>query len=193
METSSNVEENQRRFLDLLSSVNRDGISELEEWLQQKTDFFTAPASSKFHGAYKGGLCQHSLNVYDECKRLLSVYPEIDISEESVVISTLLHDLCKANFYAIEQRNRKNEAGQWEKYDFYTIKEQFCFGGHGSKSVYLAQHFIKLTPVEAVSINSHMGNWDGNEYVGKAYEQFPFAWLLHVADESAMYIKEGGN
>ena len=119
------------------------------------------------------------------------MYPEIKVSEDSVVVAALFHDLCKVNMYATEKRNRKNENGQWESYDAYTIKEKFCYGGHGSKSVFLVQHFIKLTPEEAVAINAHMSCWDGNTSVGNAYEQFPFAWLLHVADESATYIKEG--
>lgn len=180
---------NKERFLSLCQSVNREGISELVKWLEEN-DFYTCPASTRFHGAYPGGLLEHSLNVYDETKRLLSVYPEINVSEESVVISALFHDLCKVNLYATEKRNRKNENGQWESYDAYTHNEKFCFGGHGSKSVFLVQHFIKLTPEEAVAINCHMSCWDGNKDVGNAFEQFPFAWLLHVADESATYIKE---
>ena len=182
--------ENKERFLSLCSLVKRDGMEKLLEWLEEKTDFFDAPASSRFHGSYKGGLLEHSLNVYDEMKRLLSAYPEVSVSDETVVLSTLFHDLCKANMYKTEKRNRKNEHGQWESYDVYTIDEKFCFGGHGSKSVYLLQHFIKLEPEEAVAINCHMSAFDDNKYVGNAYEQFPFAWLLSAADQSATYIKE---
>ena len=185
-----NVFANHDRFVELLTSVERDGINELLKWLEE-SDFFKAPASHAYHGAYVGGLCQHSLNVYDELKRLLAAYPEIEVSEDSVIISSLLHDLCKVNFYTTEKRNRKNsETKQWESYDAFAIKEKFCYGGHGSKSVFLAQNFIKLTPVEAVSINCHMSSWDGNKDVGKAFQQNWFAWLLHVADESATYLKE---
>ena len=75
-------------------------------------------------------------------------------SEVITIIVALFHDLCKVNFYGVEKINRKNDTtGQWEKYDAYTYDEQFCFGGHGSKSVYLTQYFIKLTPEEAVAIN----------------------------------------
>lgn len=182
--------DNRERFLMLGATVKRDGMEELLEWLAEKTDFFEAPASTRFHGSYRGGLVEHSLNVYDEMKRLLSAYPEIQVPEESVVISTLFHDLCKANMYKTEKRNRKNESGQWESYDAYTIDEKFCFGGHGSKSVFLLQHFIKLTPEEGVAINCHMSAFDDNKYVGNSFEQFPFAWLLSVADQSATYIKE---
>ena len=182
--------ENKERFISLLTSVKRDGIEDLLKWLEE-SDFYEAPASTRFHGSYKGGLLQHSLNVYDELKRLLSVYPEIQVSEESIIISALLHDLCKANLYAVEKKNRKVD-GKWETYDGYITKEKFCFGGHGSKSVFLAQHFIKLTPEEAVAINSHMSSWEDGaaRYVGSAFEQCPFAWAMHVADEAATYIQE---
>lgn len=182
---------NKERFISLCESIKRDGIDELMEWLEAN-DFYTCPASSKYHGAYAGGLLDHSLNVYDELKRILSVYPEIHVSEESVIICSLFHDLCKVNTYVTEKRNRKNESGKWESYDAYTVKEKFCFGGHGSKSVYLIQFFINLLPEEAVAINCHMSSWeDGSaRYVGNAYESFPFAWALHVADESATFIKE---
>lgn len=160
------------------------------EWLD-KSDFYTAPASTRFHGNYCGGLVEHSLNVYDEMKRLLKAYPEISVSKESISIAALFHDLCKVSMYVSEKRNRKNENGQWESYDAYAIREKFCYGGHGSKSVFIIQSFMKLSPEEAVAINCHMGVWDGNKDVGNAYEQYPFAWLLHVADESATYMKEG--
>ena len=181
--------DNKERFLSLCRTVKREGMDKLLKWLET-TDFYTCPASTKYHGAYEGGLLEHSLNAYDELKRLLKVYHEITVSEESVIIVALFHDLCKVNFYTTEKRNRKNPAGQWESYDYYAIDERFCFGGHGSKSVFLVQHFMELTPEEAVAINCHMSSWDGNTNVGKAYEQFPFAWLLHVADESATYVRQ---
>ena len=182
--------DNKERFVSLCKTVHREGIDDLLKWLEEN-EFYSCPASSRFHGAYSGGLLDHSLNVYDELKRLLSVYPEIQVSEESIIISALLHDLCKANLYAIEKKNRKVD-GKWETYDGYITKEKFCFGGHGSKSVFLAQHFIKLTPDEAVAINSHMSSWEDGaaRYVGNAFEQCPFAWAVHVADEAATYIQE---
>lgn len=124
MLTETKRVENHDRVVELLNSVERDGISDLLKWLEE-SDFFTAPASRAYHGAYIGGLCEHSLNVYDEAKRLLSAYPEVEVSDETVIISALLHDLCKVNFYATEKRNRKNsETGQWESYDAFTIKEK---------------------------------------------------------------------
>lgn len=181
---------NKERFISLCQSVEREGMDKLLDWLESN-GFYTSPASSRFHGCYAGGLLDHSLNVYDELVRLTKAYPEFEFKRDSLIVTALFHDLCKVNFYAVEQKNRKNEkTGKWEKYDAYTIKEQFCFGGHGSKSVYLTQHFINLSPEEATAINCHMSCWDGNKDVDKAYEQFPLAWLLHAADESATYIKE---
>lgn len=180
---------NKERFLAICENIKRDGMEDLVKWLE-KSDFFTAPASRMYHGDYEGGLVEHSLNVYDELKRLLRVYPEICADEETIAIISLFHDLCKVNFYGTEKRNRKNSEGKWESYDSYTVKEKLRFGGHGSKSMFIAQTFIKLTPEEAVAINCHMGAWDGNKDVGNAYAQFPLAWLLHVADESATYVLE---
>ena len=182
--------DSKERFLSLCGKIERDGIDRLLGWLGS-SDFYTCPASTKYHGAFRGGLLEHSLNVYDELKRLLAAYPEIEAAEESVVIVSLFHDLCKVNYYGVEKRNRKNEAGQWESYDAYTVKEKFPFGGHGSKSVFLIQQFMTLSAEEAVAINCHMGTWDRSDPdVGRSFEQFPLAWLLHVADESATYIRE---
>lgn len=182
---------NIERFDQLTTSIEREGIPELLEWLR-KTDFYSAPASTRFHNACPGGLLEHSLNVYDELLRLLDAYPEIakNVSEDSAKITALFHDLCKVDMYIEERRNRKAPDGRWESYTAYSISEKFSYGGHGSKSVFLLSHFVKLTPEEATAINCHMGAWDGNEYVGKAFEQFSLAWILHVADESATYVKE---
>lgn len=184
------AQKNRERFNALLDGINRDGMNEFRNWLNS-SDFFTAPASTRYHGNYAGGLLEHSLNVYDQLEKLLPLYADVvHVPEESVRIASLFHDLCKVNFYSTEKRNRKNEHGQWESYDAYTIKEKMCYGGHGSKSVFILQNFIKLTVDEAVAINCHMGASDGNKDVGNAYEQFPFAWLVHVADEAAAFIIE---
>ena len=180
---------NKERFFNLCAQIKRNGVSDLTAYLES-SDFFTCPASARFHGSYPSGLLEHSLNVYDEFKRLLAAYPEVEVNEETIIITSLFHDLYKVNMYAVEKRNRKNASGQWESYDAYTHNEKFHYGGHGSKSVFILQNYIKLTPEEAVAINCHMASWDGNKDVGSAFEQFPVAWLLHVADESATYIKE---
>ena len=180
------------RFLELYKQyITRPGSAELLEWLLS-SDFFNAPASTRFHGDYPGGLADHSVHVWEELVRLLRAYPEVKVTGETVAVVSLLHDLCKVGCYKTEMRNKK-ENGIWKSVPFYTFKEDFCYGGHGSKSVFLIQRFMPLSEQEAVAINCHMGFADrspGDYSLGGAYEQFPLAWLLHVADESASYIRE---
>lgn len=171
-------------------TVQRDGISNLLEWLE-KTDFFTAPASTRYHGAFEGGLVLHSLNVYVQLKKLCAWY-ECEATPESIAIVALFHDLCKVGTYKTEMRWRKNANNQWEQYPTYKHEEDFAYGGHGSKSVFLVQSFIALTPDEAAAINCHMGQWDSTTYSNPTpvYERNKLAWLLHVADEAATYTME---
>lgn len=170
--------------------IHRDGSQNLLQWLDS-SDFFTAPASTKFHGAFEGGLCLHSLRVFYESIRLVKAYSEIlpDVSPESIAISSLLHDICKVNCYKTEMRNVK-EGTNWTKKPFYTFKEDFCFGGHGSKSVFLILKFMPLTDEEAVAINCHMAFSDNQNSLSlsSAYRQFPLAWIVHVADEACGFI-----
>ena len=179
-------------FYELYNSyIHREGSVELFDWLNS-TDFFTAPASTRFHGDHAGGLVEHSIHVWQELVRLLKAYPEIKVSAETAAIVSLLHDLCKVGCYKTEWRNRK-ENGVWRSVPVYIFQEDFCYGGHGSKSVFLIQKFMPLTDEEAVAINCHMGFADrspGDYSLGNAYEQYPLAWLLHVADESATYVRE---
>lgn len=180
------------KFINLYSEhIGRPGSDKLLSWLEN-SDFFTAPASTRFHGDYQGGLCEHSIHVWEELIRLLKAYPEVRVTAETAAIVSLLHDVCKVNCYAIEMRNKK-EGGIWHSVPTYTFKEDFCFGGHGSKSVYLIQKHMALTDQEAVAINCHMGAWDrspGDYSLGPAFEKYPLAFLVHVADESATYIRE---
>ena len=161
--------------------IKREGSAELLKWLKS-TDFFTAPGSTRFHDSCAGGLAEHSVNVYKEFVRLLKAYPQVKASAETAAIVTLLHDVCKANCYKVELRNKKNEHGQWIQVPVYTFNEDFCFGGHGSKSVYLIQKFMKLTDEEAVAINCHMGVENGNWSVTDAFRAYPLAFLVHTAD-----------
>lgn len=180
------------QFIKLYQShIARPGSENLLRWLSQ-TDFFTAPASTRFHGDHSGGLCEHSVHVWEELVRLLKAYPEIKVTAETAAIVSLLHDLCKIGCYKVELRNKKVD-GVWRSIPTYVFQEDFCYGGHGSKSVYLIQSHMKLTAQEAVAINCHMGFADrspGDYSLGSAYDQYPLAWLLHVADESATYIRE---
>lgn len=190
----TNKTENKERFLNLLKSVPREGINDLCDWLENHSDFFDAPASTMYHGSYPGGLCEHSLHVYDNLVMLDAVYnvaPEPRKYE--LILVSLLHDLCKTNCYKKTVRNVKNPAnGQWEQKDAYSFEELISFGGHGSKSVYLAMMYIKLTSVEASAINSHMSTWGGEaaNVVSSCYKQNKLAWALHVADEAATFIDE---
>lgn len=171
--------------------IHRPGSESLLEWLKEST-FFSEPASTRFHGSYMGGLCEHSINVWKELVRLLVAYPEIKVTAETAAIVTLLHDVCKVGCYKQELRNKKVN-GVWVQQPTYVFQEDFPFGGHGSKSVYVIQKHMALTDEEAVAINCHMGAWDrlpSDTSVGVAYERYRLAWLLHVADESATYIRE---
>lgn len=163
------------------SHIKREGSAELLKWLKS-TDFFTAPGSTRFHDSHAGGLAEHSARVFDELVRLLKAFPEVKTSAETAAIVTLLHDVCKADCYKVEMRNKKNDHGQWIQVPVYTFKEDFCFGGHGSKSVYLIQKFMRLTDEEAVCINCHMGPENGNFAVNDAYRAYPLAFLVHTAD-----------
>ena len=174
--------------------VTRPGSEKLLDWLDNKTDFFSAPASTRFHGACEGGLCMHSLNVYHALHD--SFFTEGE-SEESYAICALLHDLCKANFYKVSTRNAKNDAtGQWEKVPFYQVADQLPYG-HGEKSVYLIEHFMRLKTDEAIAIRWHMGGFDdavrgGSFAISDAYNRYPLAVKLHASDLIATYLMEQG-
>lgn len=172
-------------FLELYDKlITREGSAALKEWLK-KSDFFSAPASTKYHGSHPGGLLDHSMNVYARLKHLVEVcWPDGNPpSDETIAIVALLHDLCKVNFYAVEMRNRKNEYGQWEQYPFYIVDDQLPYG-HGEKSVYIISGFMKLTREEAFAIRFHMGDYS-DQNTNKAFRMYPLALLLHQADEQA--------
>ena len=139
-----------------LKDVKRKGIQELTQYLES-TDFFTAPASTKFHGAVEGGLAFHSLCVLDVAKHLNEIL-DPPLSAESVVICSLFHDLCKANFYVRGKRNKKI-GGAWKEIETWDVKDQFPMG-HGEKSVYLIQKYMALTDEEALAIRWHLGPFD---------------------------------
>lgn len=176
--------------------ITRAGADRLLAWLET-TDFFTAPASTRYHCAYEGGLVEHSINVFRRLyvlslgDRSLMGVPGI---EESVAIVGLLHDVCKANFYSVEMRNRKNEAGRWEQYPFYIVDDQLPYG-HREKSVYIISRFMELTPQEAMAIRWHMGGFDesvkgGSYALSGAFTKYRLALLAHLADMQATYIDE---
>ncbi len=177
-------------------NIKREGADKLLAYLTDQSDFFTAPASTRYHGSYEGGLCEHSLNVYSCLKdfmtrpRMKEMYG-ISYSDESIAIAALLHDLCKINFYVPGTRNVK-ENGVWKTVPTYTINDTLPYG-HGEKSVYIISGFMRLTRDEAFAIRYHMGfsTNDDPGTVGKALEMFPLAFALTVADMEAAYFIEG--
>ena len=187
------MSELKERFLAVYKeTVTREGSDSLLDWL------FVAPASTRYHGCYEGGLLQHSLNVYDclkigiEAAGLQGTY-----SEETIAIVSLMHDLCKVNYYKKGFRNVKDEeTGQWYKKEVYEVDEKFPCGEHADKSIIILQNFIRLEPEEILAIRAHMGGWDtavkgGNAFIGKIFERSKLALLLHLADMGATYLMEG--
>ena len=189
---------NKERFIEIFQSkIHREGARELLDFLlSDHCDFFTAPASTRYHGAYEGGLLEHSLNVYD-ClcdllarERVKQVYG-ISYSEESIAIVALLHDLCKVNCYKPGTRNVKDEYGKWKTVPTYEFEDQLPYG-HGEKSVYIISGYMKLTREEAFAIRYHMGfsSTEDARNVGSAFEMFPLAFALSTADMEATYFLE---
>ena len=188
-----------KEFHDLIFSIERDGIDELLDYLEKDTDFYSAPSSSKYHGAYKGGLLEHSLNVYKNLKQLSSIY-KTNLEEENIIIIALLHDICKTNFYiqAVKNVKRKNKDGSfvftekgkniWDEEIYYDFNDLLPLG-HGEKSVIIAQKFIPLSNLEIMCIRWHMMAYDdavkgygGNLALTNAVNLYPEIALVHSAD-----------
>lgn len=166
--------------------ITREGAPELLKWLES-TDFFSAPASTKYHGAYPGGLVDHSLNVYVAFYEPLDAVKIWDLAarlnmkqeelSETIAICTLLHDVCKADYY------EPLDGGG------YRVKDRFPFG-HGEKSVFLISRFMSLTDGEALAIRWHMGAYDdaargGSRTLSEAMRVNPLVYELHAADMRA--------
>lgn len=186
------------RFIEIYKkNIKREGSDKLLEYLlSTNSDFFEAPASTRFHGSYDGGLVEHSLNVYDCLVHYLDRdcvkddY-QLTFTDESIAIVALLHDLCKVNCYVKGTRNVKKN-GQWIQIPTYDYNDQLPYG-HGEKSVYMISGYMRLTREEAFAIRYHMG-FAGNEdarNVGSAFEMFPLAFALSTADMEATYFVEG--
>lgn len=192
------IEDNKQRFIELYNThITREGADKLLEYMLEKSDFFTAPASTRYHGSYEGGLLEHSLNVYDCLKHFIDdPYTQekfgITCSDETVAIVSLLHDLCKMNFYTVSQRNVKGEDGVWRKEPYYSVDDKVPYG-HGEKSVYIITGFMRLTRQEAFAIRFHMG-FSGDEpksLISSALNQFPLAVATHIADmQASMFIEK---
>lgn len=191
----SNIKE---EFVEIFKEkINREGADKLLDYLlSPASDFFTAPASTRFHSAYEGGLAEHTLNVYEclcdlaERDRVRELYG-YEFSDETLAIVALLHDVCKINCYKKSTRNVKDANGVWQQVPYYEFADELPYG-HGEKSVYIITGFMKLTREEAFAIRYHMG-FAGNEdarNVGQAFEMFPLAFMLNTADMEATYFME---
>lgn len=189
------------RFIEIYEkNITREGSDKLLEFLLSKSsDFFTAPASMKFHSSYEGGLVEHSVNVY-EClvdylsrDRVKDIY-KMSYSDETIAITALLHDLCKINCYKPSTRNVKDENGIWQTVPTYSWDDKLPYG-HGEKSVYIISGFMRLTREESFAIRYHMG-FSGPEDrrdIGTAFEMFPLTFSLSTADMEATYYLDGKN
>ncbi len=175
--------------------IHREGADKLLEYLDSPaSDFFTAPASTRYHGSREGGLCEHSINVYKCLKNYLArpeVQAEYGLSydEETIAIAALLHDICKVNCYKVSQRNVKGPDGKWQSVPYYEFDDQLPYG-HGEKSVYIASGYMRLTREEAFAIRYHMGfstEMDARN-VGNAFAAYPLAIALYISDMEATYF-----
>lgn len=177
------------------NNITRDSSDKLLDYICQ-SDFFQAPASARYHSSYDGGLAQHSINVY-YClsdymarERVQQTYG-LNCSDETIAIVSLLHDLCKIGCYKAGVRNVK-ENGVWKQVPTYNFDDPMPYG-HGEKSVYIINGYMRLSREEAFAIRYHMG-FSGVEdkgSVGKAFEMFPLAFALSTADMEATYFLEG--
>ena len=189
------IEENKKRFEELMGKVERAGVDSLMAYIR-KSDFYTAPASTRFHGSYKGGLLQHSLNVYDCLKRKKEKDPMwsavlTQVPDETIIVVALLHDICKTNYYAVEMRNKKIN-GKWEQVPVYVVDDKIPYG-HGEKSVMIIMQHMELACKEKYAIRWHMGPYSGQQDWGTlrvAMEKYPLCLALFEADMEATYILE---
>lgn len=188
-----------QRFIEIYrENIKREGADKLLDYLMSKNcDFFTAPASTRFHCAYEGGLCEHSLNVYDclrsylDSDRAKNTFG-LSFSDESIAIVSLLHDVCKTQTYKVSMRNTKDEKGNWVKVPYYEYNDTLPYG-HGEKSVYIISGFMRLTRDEAMAIRWHMGfsGTEDQKLVGNALHMYPLALALMIADcEASSFLEE---
>ena len=192
------MESVKQKFIEIYkNNIKREGADKLLEYLESSSsDFFTAPASARFHSSFEGGLAEHSINVYEalvgylKSDRVKNTYG-FEYSDESIAIVALLHDLCKVNVYKKGFRNVKDEKGVWQRVDTFEFDDRLPYG-HGEKSVYIITGYMKLTREEAFAIRYHMGysSTEDPRNVSRAFEMFPLAFALSVADSEATYFIE---
>lgn len=213
--TEQEINENFERYINLIeTNIKREGVDKLLKWLKAK-DTKYAPASTRYHLSEAGGLVKHSLNVYDRLKKLISVeYPthvadkngelhEVEstcpYSEETITLVALLHDISKVDFYEVQERNTKDEKGNWIKVPYYQVKDEnnrFIFGSHSMNSYYMVSKFFNLSYEESLAILHHMGGLDSTEDtlsvkgIAEAFKKSTLAVLLHMADLASTFVDE---
>lgn len=209
MLSTEQIENNKIEFLNLIQSITREG-AEIERLCKKlvNSDFFIAPASTKYHGSYAGGLCEHSLNVYYNMRNIVNLkhtFDECCYDEDTLKIVGLLHDISKMNIYEQTSKNVKvyNPEGSryddlgnfdWKTENGYKIREhKFVYGSHEMNSEYIVRQFIPLSLDESVAILHHMGSmsWDSaKDNIGDVFNQYSLALLVYMADMMSTYIDE---
>lgn len=201
------IEQNKQRFIDLCHEhIQRDGLDKVLAYLE-KSDFYTAPSSTKYHLNEDGGLCLHSLNVFETACKLYDnvATPAIaggvspftqEVSKESIAIATLFHDVCKIKLYHKTERWKKDDKGRWVSYPGYELKDDFPLG-HGEKSCLMLSWYMRLKPEEMLAIRWHMGMFDMGESgtpqrfaFFAATEKSPLVSIVHAADFLASNLLE---
>ena len=191
------IEERKNKIKSILKQINRDGINSLISYLEDNTDFYTAPCSTQYHLSSEGGLAEHSLNVYTLLKEKIKYFNLTkDVSDSSIAICGLLHDLCKTNFYEKGTKWVKINGG-WQEQEIWVVNDQFPVG-HGEKSVFLLQRYITLSNEEIAAIRWHMMAFDAGIHFNypsgysfrSATEKYPLVTLLATADIEASNIIE---
>lgn len=182
------IKNTKESFLELARNfIKRDGIENLLSFLE-RTDFFTAPASTKYHDSYEGGLVYHSLTVFELLNQDLINSGDHNYDLETIAIVALFHDICKLGFYKVSTRNTKDEKGKWIQVPYYEVDDKFPVG-HSEKSIIMLMDYIKLSAEEIIAINSHMGGFDDRKFIiSKSFEDCPLAVYLHCADLKASYL-----
>lgn len=190
------------KFKNYFSYINRPGADKLLAWLEE-AGFFTAPASTKYHGAYAGGLVEHTNHVYrrlvrladEEDKRQGRTYPEYTV--DTIAVAALLHDVCKVDAYKVEKKNQKQKDGSWKEVEVYGYTNSLPLG-HGEKSIMQIMRYMQLTEEEMLAIRWHMGAFDsavkGGSYdMNNAFAGSRLAAMLHIADMMATHLDERAN
>lgn len=205
--TPEELEQNKQHFIELCRNhIQREGLDKMLAYLE-KSDFYTAPSSTNFHMNTEGGLCKHSINVFETACRIYEhiAKPAIEsgesaftapVSMESIAIATLFHDLCKVKFYHPTTKWKKGDDGRWESYQGYEIKDEFPLG-HGEKSCLMLSWYMRLTPEEMLAIRWHMGMFDMAENGSSmryafyaATDKTPLVSIVHSADFLASQLLE---